>query len=230
MKTTAYQRINLIFETFQFSQSSFGSANGIKQTTINSQINQCKKTNSIPKNLVDAVYATCPSVNLDWLITGRGAMYIPSDNVEVIHNFDESASSDLSVIPMFPDWLAATAGFEVQTDGFVPDSQIVLPNMPKCDGAIQVRGDSMYPILKAGDYVCFKMLPADVDAIAYGDMYIIDYELGGDDMVSVKYIDKSDKGDGYIKLVSYNQHYAPVDVPLASVRHIARVKISIRLH
>ena len=49
-------------------------------------------------------------------------------------------------------------------------------------------------------------------------------------MLSVKYINKSPLGSEYIRLVSYNEHYEPVDVPLSQVRHIARVKLSIRLH
>ena len=230
MKTTAYQRINRILEIFDFTQSSFGRASGINQTTVNAAFMRCKKNNTIPQTLLDAVYSVCPQVNLDWLITGRGELLITTEGVEIVSRYDNSPSNDISVIPLYPDWMAATAGFEMQTEGFVPDSHIILPNMPKCDGAILVRGDSMYPILKSGDYVCFKNLPSDVDAIAYGDMYIVDYQMGGDDMVSVKYIDKSDKGDEYIKLVSYNPHFAPVDIPLANVRKIARVKISIRLH
>lgn len=226
MKTTIAQRLKQLISALNLSQRSFASNVKAPQTTISMIINRDSEMNT---KLLNSIATAYPNINLKWLITGSGTMFVPTDNVEVIQRYDDSNSSDVSVIPMFPDWMAATAGFEVQTDGFVPDSQIVLPNMPKCDGAIQVRGDSMYPVLKAGDYVCFKMLPADTDAIIYGDLYIVDYQLGGDDMVSVKYIDKSDK-DGYIKLVSYNQHYCPVDVPLSNVRHIARVKISIRLH
>ena len=34
--------------------------------------------------------------------------------------------------------------------------RIVIPNIPVCDGAVYVSGDSMYPILKSGDIVGFK--------------------------------------------------------------------------
>ena len=36
-----------------------------------------------------------------------------------------------------------------------PVDYIHIPNLPKCDGAIYVVGDSMYPLLKSGDIVLF---------------------------------------------------------------------------
>ena len=36
--------------------------------------------------------------------------------------------------------------------------RIVIPNIPVCDGAVYVSGDSMYPILKSGDIVGFKSI------------------------------------------------------------------------
>ncbi|MBQ7212272.1 MAG: helix-turn-helix transcriptional regulator [Muribaculaceae bacterium] len=226
METTVTQRISRIYEELGLTQNKFAQEIGIAQTTISAAI---KRNNDVTNTMLNAIVVRFPEVNSDWLITGRGEMFHPK-KVEIVNRFDDSPLKEVSVIPLFPDWVAATAGFEVQSDDLVPDSHIILPNMPKCDGAILVRGDSMYPILKAGDYVCFKMLPSEIGAIAFGDMYIIDYELGGDEMVSVKYIDKSERGDDYIKLVSYNPHFSPVDIPLTNVRKIARVKISIRLH
>ena len=33
---------------------------------------------------------------------------------------------------------------------------ISIPRLPKCDGAVYVTGDSMYPLLKSGDIVLYK--------------------------------------------------------------------------
>jgi phage repressor protein C with HTH and peptisase S24 domain len=34
--------------------------------------------------------------------------------------------------------------------------QILIPHLPKCDGAFYVTGDGMYPLLKSGDLVLYK--------------------------------------------------------------------------
>ena len=49
--------------------------------------------------------------------------------------------------------------------------RIVIPNIPVCDGAVYVSGDSMYPILKSGDIVGFKSIRDFTDVI-YGEMYL----------------------------------------------------------
>lgn len=55
--------------------------------------------------------------------------------------------------------------------------RIVIPNIPVCDGAVYVSGDSMYPILKSGDIVGFKSIRDFTDVI-YGEMYLVSFERG----------------------------------------------------
>ena len=47
--------------------------------------------------------------------------------------------------------------------------------MLKCDGAIHIVGDSMYPLLKAGDIVFYKEMSIDLQYIFYGEMYLLSY-------------------------------------------------------
>jgi hypothetical protein len=61
-------------------------------------------------------------------------------------------------------------------------------------------------------------------------MYIISIDNDGDDFVMVKYIQKSDKGDDYIKLVSQNQHHDPLDIAKNKINALALVKASIRIN
>ena len=109
----------------------------------------------------------------------------------------------------------------------VPLDYISVPNAPKCDGAIYVRGDSMYPILKSGDIACYKII-YNLDNIYYGEMHLIDAEIEGDQYLSFKYVQRSKLGDDYVCLVSHNDHYAPKDILKSSIRAIALVKLSIR--
>ena len=107
--------------------------------------------------------------------------------------------------------------------------RISIPNIPSCDGAVYVRGDSMYPLLKTGDIVAYKMVN-DIQALVDGEMYLVNLEIDGDEYLTVKYVHQSAKGDGWVKLESYNQHHGPMDVRLENIQAIALVKFSVRIN
>ena len=109
-----------------------------------------------------------------------------------------------------------------------PVNFIHIPNLPKCDGAIYVSGDSMYPLLKSGDIVLYKQLH-NIEDIFWGDMYLLSIDLDGEEYIVVKYIQKSDR-EGYVKLVSQNPHHADKDIEISRIRAIALVKASIRMN
>jgi phage repressor protein C with HTH and peptisase S24 domain len=109
-----------------------------------------------------------------------------------------------------------------------PIDFIHIPNLPKCDGAIYVVGDSMYPLLKSGDIVLYKQL-RDLDDIFWGDMYLLSIDIDGEEYITVKYVQKSDH-EGYVRLVSQNQHHADKEVEISRIRAIALIKASIRMH
>lgn len=103
--------------------------------------------------------------------------------------------------------------------------KISIPNIPKCDGAVYVKGDSMYPLLKSGDIIAYKEVPVEIQHIFYGEMYLVSIDIEGEEYLTVKYINQSERGCEWIKLVSYNQHHQPKDFPLSSVRALALVKL-----
>ena len=109
-----------------------------------------------------------------------------------------------------------------------PINYIHIPNLPKCDGAIYVSGDSMYPLLKSGDIVLYKQLH-NLEDIFWGDMYLLSIDLDGEEYIVVKYIQKSERA-GYVKLVSQNPHHADKDIEMSRIRAIALVKASIRMN
>ena len=108
--------------------------------------------------------------------------------------------------------------------------KISIPNIPKCDGAVYVKGDSMYPLLNSGDIIAYKEVPVEIQHIFYGEMYLVSIDIEGEEYLTVKYINQSERGCEWIKLVSYNQHHQPKDFPLSSVRALALVKLSIRMN
>ena len=104
------------------------------------------------------------NVNPDWLETGKGNMFnAEPDLTAYMHRTDNSLP--LQSVPLYS--IEGTAGLvplfsdRTQTK---PVNFIHIPNLPKCDGAIYIVGDSMYPLLKSGDIVLYKQLH-DIDDI-----------------------------------------------------------------
>ena len=86
----------------------------------------------------------------------------------------------------------------------------------------------MYPLLKSGDIVLYKQLH-DLEDIFWGDMYLLSIDIDGEEYVTIKYIQRSER-DGYVRLVSQNQHHAEKEVQMSRIRAIALVKASIRMN
>lgn len=168
------------------------------------------------------------NVNPDWLDEGRGEMFNAEPDLTAYrHRTDNSLP--LQSVPLYS--IEGTAGLvplftdRVQTK---PLNFIHIPNLPKCDGAIYVVGDSMYPLLKSGDIVLYKQL-RDLEDIFWGDMYLLSLDLDGEEYITVKYIQKAER-EGYVKLVSQNPHHADKEVEKSRIRALALVKASIRMN
>lgn len=169
------------------------------------------------------------NVNPNWLETGKGEIFNADPALSASFGHGSEMTMPLQSVPLYS--IEATAGlvplFE-QQELHNPINYIHIPNLPKCDGAIYVAGDSMYPLLKSGDIVLYKQLH-DVNDIFWGDMYLLSIDLDGEEYVTVKYIQHSDR-KGYIKLVSQNPHHADKEIELSRIRAIALVKASIRMN
>lgn len=175
---------------------------------------------------LDKISNAFPDLNINWLRTGVGEML----NIHQEDTKPSNVGGNINSFNLYNIEAAANlCSIFVNKDENVV-GQIMIPNIPKCDGALYVRGDSMEPVLKSGDIVAFKRIQADPRSIVYGEMYIISFDMNGDDYVAVKIVDRSDNGPEWIRLISYNDYYKPMDVELSRVRAIAMVKLSIRMH
>lgn len=168
------------------------------------------------------------NVNPDWLDEGSGEMFnAEPDFTAYLHRTDNSLP--LQSVPLYS--VEGTAGLVplfADAAQARPVNFIHIPNLPKCDGAIYIVGDSMYPLLKSGDIVLYKQLK-ELSDIFWGDMYLLSLDLDGEEYITVKYIQKSDR-EGYVKLVSQNPHHADKEVPVERIRALALVKASIRMN
>ncbi len=168
------------------------------------------------------------NVNPEFLESGREPMFNAEPDLTAYrHRTDNSLP--LQSVPLYS--IEGTAGLvplfadRAETK---PVNYIHIPNLPKCDGAIYVVGDSMYPLLKSGDIVLYKQL-SDIADIFWGDMYLLSIDIDGEEYITVKYIQKSDR-EGFVKLVSQNPHHADKEVAMSRIRAIALVKASIRMN
>lgn len=168
------------------------------------------------------------NVNPDWLETGEGKMFsVEPDFTPFTLRTDKSLP--LQSVPLYS--IEGTAGLVplfAENSEVKPVNHIHIPNLPKCDGAIYVVGDSMYPLLKSGDIVLYKQL-SDVRDVFWGDMYLLSIDIDGEEYITVKYVQKADQ-EGFIRLVSQNPHHADKDVAIERVRAIALIKASVRMH
>jgi phage repressor protein C with HTH and peptisase S24 domain len=209
-----------------------------------------KSRNSVKKGLhsdtIEKILQGYPDLNPVWLLMGRGEMLIKDVSVypEVFHEVGQMHEPEnvfrLKTDKIYEEQripfynIEASAGvvslFNSLSDKAEPAGYISIPNLPKCDGSIPITGDSMYPLLKSGDVVAYKIIELHIDNIFFGEMYLVSMDLNGDDHLSAKWVQKSEKGDEYIKLVSQNQHHQSKDVHLSKVRALALIKASVRMY
>lgn len=193
--------------------------------------------NWIVRNSIDfpLLLKRMADVDYNWLLTGKGrpepqSVYCDSDlargQVEILHTPRSVEPLDERSVTLYDISAAANLKSILAEGRQIALGKIVIPNVPRCDGAIYVSGDSMYPILKSGDIIGFKFINS-IEDIIYGEMYVVSFQLGGDEYLAVKYLNKADEKD-YVKLVSYNPHHDPMDLPFSAINALGIVKFSVR--
>lgn len=174
-------------------------------------------------------------VDYNWLLVGKGSpkrqpriceSELVKGEVEILHNPKSVEAMDDRSVSLYDVTAAANLKTLLANKGQYIVGKIQIPSIPRCDGALYINGDSMYPILKSGDIVGFKEINSFSNVI-YGEMYLVSFIMDGDEYLTVKYVNRS-QIEGYIKLVSYNTHHEPMDLPLDTINAMAIVKFSIR--
>lgn len=188
----------------------------------------------IQSKWLQSIIENYPQYSGEWLLTGKGNMLKSKadenypQEMRILHKPKISEKRiDQQSIKLYD--VAAAANLKTIFDNKDQNilGEISIPDIPRCDGAVYVQGDSMYPILKAGDIIAYKEI-YDFRNVIFGEMYLISFDIEGDDYLTVKYLNRSDRGDDYVKLVSYNPHHDPKDIPLSTINALALVKFSIR--
>ena len=195
-----------------------------------------KNKGAIGSDKIENILSKYKELSAEWLLTGNGEMIKPNvsrvvmettaihqprtfekkEEMKVVYLYDFEASAGLRSL------------FDNNQHRIIDD--IHIPNLPKCDGAIHIVGDSMYPLLKSGDIILYKQMPLDIENLLYGEMYLLSYDIDGEDYIVVKYVRKSGKGEPYITLGSENPEHAARDIDFRRVNALALVKASVRIN
>ena len=221
---TVGERVRLIRKQLEMTQEQMAQRLGIGKAALSMIETGKARLSARNKNILVQDF----NVNPDWMETGEGKMFNAEPDLTAF-NLRTDRSLPLQSVPLYS--IEGTAGLVPlfnQQQQFEPINYINIPNLPKCDGAIYVVGDSMYPLLKSGDIILYKQLN-DVRDVFWGDMYLLSIDIDGEEYITVKYVQKSEH-EGHIRLVSQNQHHADKEVEINRVRAVALVKASIRMH
>lgn len=215
--TTIKERVLQIAENKGISKESFFENLSI---TYGNFKGSAKKT-PLNSDAIANILTKYPDINPNWLLTGDGDMITTNSLTQMntlvqnvpLYNYSASAGK----VQLFKDFTLN------QAEGYIS-----VPNMPKCDGAVPIVGDSMYPLLKSGDIVCYKI--KEPGNIIYGEMYLVDWcDSDGDDFLMAKFIAKGTT-KGFITLVSHNKHHDDLEIPINAIRQLALIKLSVRFN
>lgn len=168
------------------------------------------------------------NVSAEWLESGEGEMFSAQPISKRFLDDSLSAVPPQSV-PLYRVEGSTSVSTLLNTpNAITPQSFVFIPNLPICDGAIHVNGDSMHPILRSGDIVLYKHI-TDFENIFWGEIYLIVIGVDGDEYVTVRHLHKADSADR-VRLVSQNDGYADKEIEIGKIKALAMVKASIRLN
>lgn len=226
------ERVGQYIEKKGISYYAFENSLGASRGSISKAVKEGK---SIGSNVLENIMATYPDLNPVWLLTGVGEMFVTNEEIvtnKSIETFRLKTDRNIESqqIPLYD--IEAVAGLVPlfqDTNAQKPIDHISIPHLPKCDGAVYITGDSMYPLLKSGDIVLYKEVNDIKNEIFWGEMYLLSIDMSDEEYVTVKYIQKSEQA-GYVKLVSQNKHHQDKDVELSRIKALALVKASIRIN
>jgi hypothetical protein len=203
---------------------------------------QLKRNGTLGENVLNKILDNCLELDPVWLLTGKGDMIIcsPYEENSIVNFVNEprepflksKPNVPLQKVPLYDIKILKSAEILFSDDNTEsPISHITIPNLPKCDGAIYASSDSMYPLLKSGDIIIYKKITATIENIYWGEMYLITLiNDDEDEFVMLRWIQKSDKAEDFVKLVSENKHRESKDLHISTIKGLALIKASIRIN
>lgn len=216
--------INAIKSHYGFTKDrEFANFLGIKPTTLSSWYAR----NSFDYELV---YAKCKDIDGNWLLTGEGNMLKITNPVIIKNEFTVKTDKirESQIVKLYN--MEAVAGFmPIFENKMEVVDYLDVPNIPKCDGGIFIRGDSMKPIMERGDIALYKFVN-NQDEWMYGKIHIISYEQSdGFIKTVIKYLNRAENKE-VVRLTSNNEDYNYNDIKTNRIKAIAQVMAIVRVN
>lgn len=206
-------RLRLVIDALKkerkvFSDSDFADMIGKSKSFLSDMLSGNK---TISRRTAESVSAAFPEVNVKWLLTGEGDMFVSPDT-EMVPDLDAPGR-----VPLIP--LAAFAGYgEMNYDDIPVEEYYIVKEFRNADFLLRVKGDSMAPLFNSGDIIACKKVE-EVNFWQWHCIYAIATKNQG---VLIKRVEKGDK-EGEICLMSENMNYDPFDLPQKEIDAVALV-------
>lgn len=177
-----------------------------------------KKTENIPSSIISALIEmnkfTESRLNFDWLLTGKGEMFLTNDLDNIGMMGDAMGKPNIMVVPF-----AANAGAGIESQLIEIVTKGYLPMLKEMAYAFNVKGNSMSPIFENKDWIIAYQLH-DESTMRPGAPYVL--RLTNGEYV-IKYIDK--RGAKWILRSENYREYANREINREEVECIYEIKL-----
>lgn len=175
----------------------------------NGYFNQVKKNPSQSK--LSKIKTAFPDLNTEWLLTGEGQMLKDGSA--------ERQPRSRHLIRYWPDVDATAGGVELFDDTLTARHiDLDIPEFRDCTDAVNLYGDSMFPLYKSGQIILLKEWCENY--IDFGNVYFV-VTRNGNRMV--KYLRKG-SDDAHVLCVSENKDFDPFEIEKADILRLFLVK------
>lgn len=174
----------------------------------NGYMRQLKHTPSYDK--LDKISSAYPHLNMDWVLTGKGGMYV-----------DDEPKPEISYTEGVPYYdVDFKLGFEELVEAGTPNPEylIKMPGYEKATLWCNASGHSMEPEISNGDILALQRVE-DFSFLPFGDIYGFITVNG---MRTIKRLGRSLR-DGYYRLIPTNKEYDEQEIPVRSIAVVYRV-------
>ncbi|MFV0506296.1 MAG: XRE family transcriptional regulator [Bacteroidales bacterium] len=150
--------------------------------------------------------------------------YEMSSSLSTYRRLRSDVNFENQVVPIYElEAMAGISSIFLDNQKIAPVDHLMIPNLPKADGALFARGDSMYPLVKNGDLVVYKIVNRLPELLIWGEMYILYFNFDGEEMLTIKFVQQGSSPES-ITLVSQNQHHGTKEYLLKDLKAAALVK------
>ncbi|HET8884818.1 MAG TPA: S24 family peptidase [Salinimicrobium sp.] len=211
------KRFKEVRDDHNFTQSEFASVLGIKNSTADIERGKTKLSGKIVAELLKQF-----AINPLWLFGESREKYLNLSKGDVSPKVVSLNSAENENIVLVNVKAAAGYPHNVQdVDWYqkLPAFDIPLPEYRNATyRGFQVEGDSMYPYLRPEEWVLGKAVPSIEEANNNKIYVVVLY-----DSVLVKKLQKLPTDNSKVLLISLNEEYLPIEVPVNEIQELWQV-------